>query len=429
MGTYRLFPSASGPSAPTDFGAGFDFVSGTGFWVTQKTMYFEGYWWWVCPSSQSTAPQKFCLWQDTGDADTKGDYGALVEASVVTSGTLTAGQWNWIPLAQPIPLSQYIAYRATTASPRYAPVTNGQFGSGGVYANGITNGPLFAFADATSGNSGDVNFFQSGNCTWQQGTLDPTSVYPGSGYNGFNLWVDVQVTDQVPAGASYRCWPNQPNPLYPPEAALPYTVSTQMAVSEPAQVLKFWFMSQAGNQKLPAICGIWDTETQQVVPGSVNNSPAWLRPDGSAAAPGEGWCYCDYSAANLTLAASHNYRVAVGMYEPGFVWYSGVQGYWLANGGGFPSQGEGAAHGAGNGIISCVPCGLAPNPLSPCSQDNSGGWTYPNMMEPDGDNYYIDIEVASASGGGTPSPTPTSTSTSTPPPGKAKSEAFLAFFP
>lgn len=428
MGTYRLFPSASGPSAPTDFGAGFDFVSGTGFWVTQKTMYFEGYWWWVCPSSQSTAPQKFCLWQDTGDADTKGDYGALVEASVVTSGTLTAGQWNWIPLAQPIPLSQYIAYRATTASPRYAPVTNGQFGSGGVYANGITNGPLFAFADATSGNSGDVNFFQSGNCTWQQGTLDPTSVYPGSGYNGFNLWVDVQVTDQVPAGASYRCWPNQPNPLYPPEAALPYTVSTQMAVSEPAQVLKFWFMSQAGNQKLPAICGIWDTETQQVVPGSVNNSPAWLRPDGSAAAPGEGWCYCDYSAANLTLAASHNYRVAVGMYEPGFVWYSGVQGYWLANGGGFPSQGEGAAHGAGNGIISCVPCGLAPNPLSPCSQDNSGGWTYPNMMEPDGDNYYIDLEVASASGGGTPSPTPTSTSAS-PPPVKTNSEAFLAFFP
>jgi hypothetical protein len=343
----------------------------------------------------------------------------------VTSGTLTAGQWNWIPLPQPIPLSQYIAYRATTASPRYAPVTSGQFGSGGVYANGITSGPLFAFADATSGNSSDVNFFQSGNCTWQQGTLDPASVYPGSGYNGFNLWVDVQVSDQVPAGVSYRCWPSQPNPLYPPEAALPYTVSTQMAVSESAQVLKFWFMSQVGNQKLPAICGIWDTATQQVVAGSVNNSPAWLRPDGSAAAPGDGWCYCDYSTANLTLAASHNYRVAAGMYEPGFVWYSGDQGYWLTNGGGYPSQGEGAAHGAGNGILSCVPCGLDPNPLSPCAQDNSGGWTYPNMVENDGDNYYIDIEVASASGGGTPSPTPTSTST----PVKAKSEAFLAFFP
>jgi hypothetical protein len=48
-------------------------------------------------------------------------------------------------------------------------------------------------------------------------------------------------------------------------------------------------------------------------------------------------------------------------------------------------------------------------------------------MEPDGDNYYIDLEVASASGGGTPSPTPTSTSAS--PPVKTNSEAFLAFFP
>ena len=75
-------------------------------------------------------------------------------------------------------MSQYISYRAATASPRYAPTTNGQFGSGGVYAEGITNGPLFAFADITSGNSEDVSFYQSGNCSWQENTLDPTSVYP-----------------------------------------------------------------------------------------------------------------------------------------------------------------------------------------------------------------------------------------------------------
>jgi hypothetical protein len=67
---------------------------------------------------------------------------------------------------------------------------------------------------------------------------------------------------------------------------------------------------------------------------SVNNSPTSLLPSGSAAAPGDGWCYCDYSAANLVLAANHNYRVAAGMFEPGFVWYSGDQGYWLTNGGG-----------------------------------------------------------------------------------------------
>ena len=305
------------------------------------------------------------MWQDTGDADQRGDYGALVAASVVTSGTLVPGQWNYVPLPQPIPLTQYLAYRAATASPRYAPATNGQFGAGGVYAEGISNGPLFAFADATSGNSGDVDFFQANNCTWQENTLDPTTVYPGSGYNGLNLWLDVQVTDQVPAGATYRCWPSQPSPLYPPEAALPYTVSTQLMVSQPAEVVRLWFMSQAGNGALPSICGIWDGETEQVVPGSVNESPAWLLPNGSPAAPGDGWCYCDYTKTGLILNANHNYRVATGMYTPGFVWYSGDQGYWLTKGGGFPSQGIGAAHGAGNGIIACVPCGLQPNPFTP----------------------------------------------------------------
>ncbi len=66
MTTYRLFPSVDGPDTPVDFGPGFEFVSAIGFQVTEPTIYFEGYWWWVCPESQSTAPQKFCLWQDTG---------------------------------------------------------------------------------------------------------------------------------------------------------------------------------------------------------------------------------------------------------------------------------------------------------------------------------------------------------------------------
>ena len=130
MTTYRFFPSTDGPSTPVDFGAGFEFVSATGFCVTGKTLYFEGFWWWVCPAQQSTAPQTFCLWQDTGDADQKGDFGAVVEASVVTSGALVAGQWNFIPLPAPIPLTQYVSYRAATASLRYAPATNGQFGAG-----------------------------------------------------------------------------------------------------------------------------------------------------------------------------------------------------------------------------------------------------------------------------------------------------------
>jgi hypothetical protein len=412
MTTYRLFPSTNGPSTPVDFGSGFEFVSATGFQVTQPTIYLEGYWWWVCGTNQSTEPQTFCLWQDTADYDEQGEFGVVVEASTVKSGDFTAG-WNWVPLPQPMALSRYISYRAATASPRYAPTTDGQFGSGGVYAQGITNGPLFAFADTSSGNSSDVSFYQPYNCSWQENTLDPTSAYPGAGSQGFNVWLDVQVTDVVPTGATYRCWPNQPNPLYPPEAALPFTVSTQIAVSEPAQVVNLWFLSQTGNQKLPSICGIWDTETQQVVPGSVNTSPSWLLPGGAAAAPGDGWCYCEYSGTNLVLQANHNYRVATGMFQPGYVWYSGAQGYWLTNGGGYPAQGIGAAHGAGNGIIACVPCGLQPNPLTPCAQDTSGSWAYPNEVEVDGDNYYIDLEVA-------PAKSPSST---------VNSSAFLIFFP
>lgn len=414
MSNYRLFPTTNGPNTPVDFGAGFEFLSATGFWITKETIYFAGYWWWVCGTNQSTAPQTFCLWQDTANLDGQGEQGVVIQDSVITSGNFVAGQWNWVPLPHPIPLTQYVSYRAATGSPRYAPTTDGQFGSNGIYATGITEGPLFGFADASSGNTKDVDFYQGNNCSWQDGTLDPTSMYPGLGSNGFNVWLDVQVTDQIPANSTYRCWPNQPNPLYPPEAKLPFTISTQIAVSQSAQVLKLWFMSQAGNQKLPSICGIWDTQTQQVVAGTENQSPTWLLSDGSSASPGDGWCYCDYTSANIVLAANRNYRVATGMYDPNFVWYSGAQGYWLDNGGQYPSLGTGAAHGAGNGIIACVPCNLSPNPLSPCPQDTSGSWAYPNEVEGDGDNYYIDLEVS-----------PANTSTGS----NVNSSAFLVFFP
>ena len=93
MGTYRLFPSTDGPSSPVSYSG--PFLAGTLFCVTSNC-WFEGYWWWVCPTGQSTSPQKFALWQVYG-----GGEGNVVPGSVVTSGPLTAGQWNYIPL--PIP--------------------------------------------------------------------------------------------------------------------------------------------------------------------------------------------------------------------------------------------------------------------------------------------------------------------------------------
>ena len=59
-GTYRLFPSTNGPSSPVSYSG--PFLAGVLFEVTTGGCWFDGYWWWVCPSGQSTAAQKFALW-------------------------------------------------------------------------------------------------------------------------------------------------------------------------------------------------------------------------------------------------------------------------------------------------------------------------------------------------------------------------------
>ena len=126
MGTYRLFPSTDGPSSPVSYSG--PFLAGVLFCVTTNC-WFEGYWWWVCPSGQSTSPQKFALWQVYGPGE-----GNLVPGSVVTSGTLTAGQWNYIPLPTPLQLSignitgtGAAVYEAATGFTGGFPDTNSQF--------------------------------------------------------------------------------------------------------------------------------------------------------------------------------------------------------------------------------------------------------------------------------------------------------------
>ena len=63
--------------------------------------------------------------------------GALIPAATVTSAALTAGQWNYIPLAAPLPLAIGACYNACTGFTGSFPVTNNQFGSGEPYAAGI----------------------------------------------------------------------------------------------------------------------------------------------------------------------------------------------------------------------------------------------------------------------------------------------------
>lgn len=41
-------------------------MAGVQFEVTAGGMWFDGYWWWVCPANQPVSAQKFALWNVTG---------------------------------------------------------------------------------------------------------------------------------------------------------------------------------------------------------------------------------------------------------------------------------------------------------------------------------------------------------------------------
>ena len=98
MATYRLFGSTNGPPAPAAYTG--DFLAGIAFEVTSGGCWLEGYWWWVCPAGQTTADQKFTVWQPYEPlAD---NNGVLVPGATVASGELTPGQWNFVPLAAPV---------------------------------------------------------------------------------------------------------------------------------------------------------------------------------------------------------------------------------------------------------------------------------------------------------------------------------------
>lgn len=77
------------------------------------------------------------------------------------------------------------------------PLTSSQFGTGQVYANGITNGPLYAFSDHPAAATGAPYMNQG---LFTTSGSDPAVTMPNSGSNNDNFWVDVQVSDTDPAG-------------------------------------------------------------------------------------------------------------------------------------------------------------------------------------------------------------------------------------
>lgn len=337
MTNYRLFPSTNGPSTGTSYTGGYQ--AGVSFQVTSNPVYLNGYWWWVSNTSQPTAAQTFALWSIAPNA-VNGQSPALVAAGTATSGTLTPGAWNHVTLSSPIPLTPGVPYRATTGltstAPSGFPDTNSQWGSGQPYAAGITSGPLFAYSD--SGGSAPQPYGDKNQGTFALANA-PTTTFPGSASSSFNSWLDVDITDVAPAGATYRLYPNYPQGGQMSTDISGYTLGTQVGVSVPFQPLKMWHWSPAGCTALPTRCTIWDVATQLPVSGGDNTSPAWKDPSGSAASPGDGWVYCDYSSSGVILRPGKSYKSgAFHIGGSGQFWF-GVTGsptapYWAGSGDG-----------------------------------------------------------------------------------------------
>lgn len=400
MGIYRLFPSTDGPSSPVSYTG--NFIAGVTFFVTSQA-WFEGYWWWACESGQSTSPVPCALWQAS-----TGVNATLVPGSTVTSGQLVAGQWNWIPLATPLPLSIGAAgasagvaeYVAAIGCNGAFPAASNSFGSGDPYSTGITSGPLSAFSSPAGALPSP---FGIGQGLFSVAGSAPAAAAPLEGdYTNDNFWVDVQVTDTAPAGTSYRLWPSYPTiPATTNGDDFEQTMGTEFSLSESCALDNIWFYSPPGSTQLPARCGIWNVETKEVVSGTDNSSPSW-----SGAAAG-GWISCSYSGVVLPAG---DYKVTV--YTPGgsVNFYQETEDYF---GGGGPASSAGITYGP----LS------APNTVNATAPGQTtyqhGGWLYPSTYDTDfdGQNRWVDVEV-------TPSSAPPADPSSPADPG-----AFLVFFP
>lgn len=375
MTHYRLFPSTNGPASPSAYTG--NFLAGLTFQVTQWGMWFEGYWWWV-PTGGDTGPQKFALWQISGTSS-----GINIPAATVTSGTLTAGQWNYIPLTNPIPLSADVPYLVETgwSVVHGFPSTSAQFGAAEPHAAGITNGPLMAYSDGGGSAPAPFGFAQGSFGT--TGT-DPAAALPLQGSSSSsNFWIDLQVSDTAPANysGSYRLRPNTPFPMNMfSDSALPFTLATEFKLSQACNLNNIWFYSPSGATVLPSEIGIFNQSSQAFVSGTHVVTPTW------SGAAGSGWVSASYSGVVLP---SGSYRVAV-FANTGTIWNNAVNNFW--GGGGAGSSGITA------GPLSAPSEATADTPgQASYHQGTSMVWPDTYNVPGNGSDYFVDVEVTPAS--------------------------------
>jgi len=443
MPTYRLFGSTNGPATPASYSGAF--VAGIGFEVTSGGCWLEGYWWWVCPEGQTTADQKFALWQPYEPPGVT--HGVVVAGTAVTSGVLTPGQWNYVPLGFPVPLSIGQTYIAATGFHGDFPITKNSFAKGDPFADGIASGPLVAFSDQ-SGTRPQP--FGLGQALYSVSGTDPTTNMPATSDDvSSNFWIDLQVTTEAPTGTSYRLWPSMPV-----ASGLGGEVTDPPDVGEQSMGTEFWLSGQYARYTLdkiwfwspvpsaynpgdpptallPGSCAIFavtpgstpqGTMVQGTQQGDTGPSPSvtadWRKPDGTAAQPGDGWVYCAYEGVTLPPG---KYKTAVYCYSGGvnptgnldnYLFFGELPDYFGTNPG-TGAPGPAAANGIVNGPLTSpnVPNAALANGNGSISTDppvlpgnstyhnndstDSGTFVYPDTFDDkdNGETRWVDVEV------------------------------------
>lgn len=390
MTTYELLDGAAGrpgagssgtqpPASPASYSG--PFLAGMLISVTGQMAWLNGYHWWVCPSGQSTAPQKFALWNITGTSTQ-----SVVPGSVVTSGTLTAGAMNFVPLPAPVQLAPGTLYNPSTGWSTVGttgfPVSNNQFGAAQPYASGIVNGPLTAWSDLGASKTfpaASANYGKDQGLFSVAGT-DPSVSMPAGGSNSAIFWMDVQVSDTAPAGyaGSYRFYPNMGDlGNYSLDTANGFTLGKQFSVSSQCTVDNGWFYSPATVTKLPDAIGVYRVSDQVLI--GVNNAPSW------SGAAGSGWISAAMPGVTLQPGVNYKYVVFQGS---NVIWNAAVPNYY--------STGFGA-NGLTAGPLSCPNNAGAVSPGQE-SYHQAGTIAYPDTSAGPF-AYGLDIEVTIAASG------------------------------
>lgn len=416
MSTYRLFPSTNGPSSVAAYNG--PFIGAVQFSLT-NTSFFDGFWFWVCPTGQSTASVKCCLHVITEPVGGGTNVYTVVPGSTVSSGTLTAGAWNFIGLTNPIPLSVGLIYQASVGFTSVGgfPDNAGQW-STGTYLNGIVNGPLNAYGVSSGTDPAPGALFSTNGFFTTAGT-DPTTTSPPYSNNGDNFWVDVQIDDTPPANysGSFRLWPTMTGADIDYNTqldnAVDYVLATEIILSQACTVNKIWFYSPSGTAQLPTDVNIWKPISPGLSGTSVyhDSSPSW------SGAAGSGWVSVNVAATTLS-SGRWKFSVYNGATTPD-AWSAKRLNYWGGTGapasGGItvgplfaPTAGTSTAASVsqsygdptpgqpGSGAIESGQSTFSQSPSAP----GSGGDVYPNQYvgahSPGGNiwqNYWVDAEL------------------------------------